>query len=122
MSVLLSCIIRDMPSLCPACGQAIAVEDINISEGVGLCRACGKLSRLSDIVEQAAIDPNALAMPPGGCAYDELIDGTRRVRASHRSLSSAVGLLAICLFWNGIVSVFVLIAIGGIYVPAERPE
>jgi hypothetical protein len=35
------------------------------------------------------------------------------VGATHRSLLSAGGLLFFCLFWNGIVSVFVLIAIAG---------
>jgi len=35
------------------------------------------------------------------------------VTATHRSVGAAFGTLAIALFWNGIVSVFVLIAIGG---------
>ncbi len=104
-----------MTNLCPACGQPIAVGDINITEGVALCRACGKLSRLADIVGQPAVDANTLATPPGGCSYDEMIDGTQRARASQRSLGTATGLLAICLFWNGIISIFVLVAIGGIY-------
>lgn len=35
------------------------------------------------------------------------------IGATHRSIGSAIGLLLFALFWNGIVSVFVLFAIAG---------
>src|SRR5256885_1368490 len=94
---------------CPACGQPITADDINIQEGVGLCRACGKLSRLGDIADQPAVDANAPATPPAGCSFEEPMEGGAVVRASLRSPGGAVTALAVCLFWNGIVSVFVLI-------------
>jgi hypothetical protein len=102
-------------NVCPACGKPIAIEDINVREGVGLCRACGKLSRLAEIVDQAPIFPNALASPPRGCWLEESIGGQRTLGASLRSPGAAVFSLAFCLFWNGIVSIFVLIAAGGLY-------
>lgn len=37
------------------------------------------------------------------------------IGASHRSLGSALGLLAAGLFWNGIVSIFVLVALSGTF-------
>ncbi|MDB5357290.1 MAG: hypothetical protein JWN24_3743 [Phycisphaerales bacterium] len=100
---------------CPACGQPIAANDINIHEGVGLCRSCGKLSRLADIADQPAVDVSALATPPVGCSCDEPFGGDLAVRASARSFGAALGALAICLFWNGIVSIFVVFLIGGLY-------
>jgi hypothetical protein len=48
--------------------------------------------------------------PPGAWSKNASMGGTV-IGATHRSLGKAVGALGICLFWNGIVSVFVLIAI-----------
>jgi len=106
---------------CPSCGAEIAVEKINIAEGVGLCDACGEVSRLADIADGNDQDESSVAPvvdaaddPPPGCALDdrgnEII-----VRASCRSLGSAIFGLIFGTFWNGIVSIFVLIAIGGLY-------
>ena len=100
---------------CPACGRPIAAEDINIKEGVGLCRACGTLSRLSEIADQPLADATSLAKPPKGCWYEQQMGGGGAVYASLRSPGTAIGTLAVCLFWNGIVSVFVLVALSGLY-------
>jgi hypothetical protein len=51
-----------------------------------------------------------LARPPAGVWRESDGLGTR-MGATHRSLGAAGGLLAACLFWNGIVSVFVLLAL-----------
>lgn len=102
-------------NLCPACGEPIAMADINVQEGVGLCRSCGKLSRLKEIVEQGdAAVPVADLSPPSGCSCDEQPGGVVIV-ARHRDTAMTLGTLFICLFWNGIVSVFVLIAAAGVY-------
>ena len=44
-----------------------------------------------------------------------------RIRASLRSIGGALGALAVALFWNGIVSVFVLLAAAAIYVNLVGP-
>jgi hypothetical protein len=106
---------------CPACGKAIATDDINIREGVGLCRACGKLSRLGEIADQPSVDVSALTTPPAGCSYEEPFVGGMVVRASLRSSGAAIGVFAACVFWNGIVSVFVLVAIAGLYTNLVGP-
>jgi len=100
---------------CPVCGHPIAPADINVAEGVGLCRACGKLSRLADIIDQPIVDPAFLKTPPAGCSYEEQLNGGFVIRASQRSIVTAMATLVVCLFWNGIVSVFVLLALGGLY-------
>ena len=115
-----------MATTCP-CGATIEIDDINVAEGVALCRRCGRLNRLRAIAGQNEVGPpggaggssrdqaeerraRALAQgePPQGCAIQDY--GDRVVlRASARSLSSALGLLFFCAFWNGVVGVFLLI-------------
>ena len=86
-----------------------------MKEGVALCRACGKISRLGDIADQPVVDANALATPPAGGSCEETYAGDRVDLESLRSPGAAVVTLAVCILWNGIVSVFVLIAIAGLY-------
>ena len=99
---------------CPGCGGPVPTTAMNISEGVALCSNCGELSRLSDIVETKTPRDEILAHRPPGC---QLIDrglGTV-VYCSSRSWTSFFGAAAAGLFWNGIVSVFVMFAIAGLY-------
>lgn len=101
-------------TLCPKCDAPLPAESINIQEGVALCAACGSLSRLREIAEQTRPVSEILAHPPRGCTIEEG-DGEFYVEASLRSVGGFLGALVFCLFWNGIVSVFVLIAISGLY-------
>jgi hypothetical protein len=102
-------------NVCPACGQPIATQDINIGQGVALCRSCGTLSRLADVVDQSAGGQVSITSPPSGCDYEDQIGGGVIISAAHRAIGSALGVLVFCLFWNGIVSIFVLFAIAGVY-------
>lgn len=97
--------------ICGQCAGTIPTEDVNIGEGVALCRACGTVSRVADMVASQvgvpAADPRDV---PSGCRVDSDGVSTSYV-ASARSFGSVATLLFVSLFWNGIVSVFVLIAI-----------
>jgi hypothetical protein len=96
---------------CPRCGKIIPAEDINVAKDVALCRSCNHVSALSSLVSGFALDPDVdLHQPPPGCWHRVTGLGSV-VGATHRSLGKALGLLAISLFWNGIVSIFVLVAI-----------
>lgn len=100
--------------LCSQCREEIPEADVNVGEGVAYCRKCGALSRLADMLADADaglvdIDP---AIPPAGCLLRETGLWTT-VQVSARSVGGGCGLLFVALFWNGIVSVFVLIALGG---------
>jgi hypothetical protein len=109
-------------NVCPACGAELPLSSINIAEGVGLCPACGKLSRLSEIADadDAAVTVDPSGVPPRGCRIDD--EGSRIiVSASARSIAGAAGLAFICMFWNGITSVFVVFAIGGLYTNLVGP-
>lgn len=135
-----------MATTCP-CGAMIEIDDINIAEGVALCRRCGKVSRLGALAGDAVVGPlgamagrspteaaeerkaAALARgePPPGCGMSDY--GDRVVLGvSARSTSSAAGLLFFCAFWNGIVSIFLLLLFAsivghlGVTLPAWFPN
>ncbi len=111
-----------MSVTCP-CGQDIPIADINVGEGVALCRGCGKLSRLMDLatpLEDAAAIEAANAPPPKGCRIDDF-GGQAVLVASARSLTTAGPLLFFAAFWNSIVSVFVLIATAGLWTNLVGP-
>jgi hypothetical protein len=101
-------------NLCPVCGAEYHSGSINIKEGVALCAGCGQLSRLSDVVDEERPVIEQISQPPRGCS---IANAGREilVRASLRSVGGFMGSLFICLFWNGIVSVFVLVALSGLY-------
>jgi len=99
---------------CPDCGENLPVESINIKEGVALCPACGQLSPLSEVVSHTRPVKEILERPPRGCSVAEWGRDVV-IYASCRSIGGFLEALAISLFWNGIVSVFVLVAIAGLY-------
>lgn len=98
-----------VPNACPKCRAGIPSEDVNIKDGVALCRACSSICRLTEIVESAELPDIAKEATPAGCYVSE--NGADTViGASARSVGGFIGTLFICLFWNGIVSVFVSLA------------
>jgi hypothetical protein len=98
---------------CSKCGKVIPSEDVNVANDVAYCRACNVSYQLSALTQGTELDANIdLSHPPPGAWHRS--DGTGTViGATHRSLGTAIGTLAISLFWNGIVSVFVLVATAG---------
>jgi hypothetical protein len=95
---------------CQHCGKNIPAEDVNVVKDVAYCRSCNLASALSTLVSGIALEPVDLHQPPPGC-WHRITGLGAVVGATHRSLGAALGLLAMSLFWNGIVSVFVLLAI-----------
>lgn len=111
---------------CPTCRGTLAVEDVNVQQGVALCRACAVIVRLTDIAENLELSHVDTNTPPKGCAVAD-IGHEQIVTASTRSVGGFFGCLFACLFWNGIVSVFVLVNIAstlkhlGLALPAWFP-
>ena len=105
---------------CPACDAPLSSEDINIAEGVALCPSCGKLARLSDLIEYERPSKEVINDPPPGCSMVNQFDAMV-IRVSLRSFSGFLGALFVCLFWNGITGIFVLIALAGLYTNIVGP-
>ena len=105
---------------CPECDEVILTEAINIQEGFALCPACGRLTRLSELSFRNRTVVETLNHPPDGCSIVPVGHGVI-VRASLRSITGFLVSTGIALFWNGIVSVFALIAIAGLYANLVGP-
>src|SRR5690349_8668976 len=113
--------------ICGKCQQAIAPADINVGTDIAYCRNCNMAHRLSVLVRSLNLDGAFTPERPlAGTWYRSSPLGTV-IGASHRSVGAAVGLLFISLFWNGILSVFVALALSatltnlGLPVPAWFP-
>lgn len=95
--------------ICSKCLEPIPAGEINVPRDVAFCRSCTLTFTLSELNAPHPTAAN-LADPPEGAWYRdsgaELVAG-----ATCRSLGTAFGLLIFCLFWNGIVSAFVLLAL-----------
>ncbi len=100
-----------MATTCPTCKAAIPGEKLNLKEGVGYCDSCQKLWRLIDLAESVELGTVNINEPPGGCRAD--VWGSRATfTASLRSVGGVLLPLGFGLFWNGIVSIFLLNVIG----------
>jgi len=119
---------RGMTALCPNCRQIIPAGDVNEFHDTAFCRRCNITRPLSKLDAALAIDP--LIDPtegPAGTWYRTDSTGTR-VGASCRSFGSAAGLLAMSLFWNGILSFFAMLLLAnvarliGLDLPDWMPE
>ena len=103
--------------MCPRCSKVIAVDDLNIAEGVGLCRGCNGLWRLAELAQDPEEGQSDRAVEsggiPSGCQLED--DGRETmVRATCRGPMGCF-FLAFSLFWNSITSVFVVVAAGSLY-------
>jgi hypothetical protein len=97
---------------CPKCAHAIPREDVHVANDVAYCRACNLSHSLSALTHEAEMLTGVdLQRPPAGTWNRNAEMGGVVIGATHRSLGAAVGLLAVSLFWNGIVSVFVALAV-----------
>ena len=94
---------------CAECGSEIGGDDVNIAADTAYCRACGHLSRPSELLadSDAGLDGVDVGDPPDGCEMRETLGGGIALRATARSVGGAVGAIAIALFWNGITGIFV---------------
>ena len=98
---------------CAKCRRVIPGDDINVAQDVAYCRDCNFSYRLSELTFDDGLTANLyLNRPPKGAWFVSDGGGTV-IGATNRSLGTAFGMLFFALFWNGIVSIFVLCAISG---------
>lgn len=92
-----------MSLLCPACDAAIPPADINVATDVALCRACGRVTRLSTLAgaapDEPAPPPQPLAIPAGAWDIDDGVE--RRIGATLRNPIGAF-ILMFAVVWSGI--------------------
>ncbi len=99
---------------CPVCDQEIVPADINIVEGVVLCSECGELSRLSDLIFSGSTTEEILSKSSNDIIINSN-NGKIEVSISLFSITKFLTSLAVSIFWNGIVSVFLSLAVAAIY-------
>ncbi len=105
---------KNTAKYCPACDNEIKPPDINIAEGVALCSGCGELSLLSDLNFSGSTTDETLSNTPNDIiinSYNNKIE----VSISLFSITKFLGSLAGSIFWNGIVSVFLSLAVAAVY-------
>ena len=99
-----------MTPICSSCKRSIPAQDVNVAQDVAYCRTCNRAHKLSELVHGTEAPEPDLSRPPAGTWYSSTALGAV-IGASHRSIGGAIGTLAISLFWNGIVSVFLTLVI-----------
>lgn len=105
---------------CPECDAPIEFESINMQEGMAACNACRKLFKLSELNWSHRSREEILAKKPWGCSMTPWGQGLI-LTASTRSLPTFLGTLFACVFWNGIVSVFLSLAVAGLWANLVGP-
>lgn len=124
--------VREIASMvtptCNRCRRTLPTEDINVANDVAYCRRCNLSYKLSELTFGNELDQGVdLSKPPTGTWTSSSGLGPV-IGVSHRSVGGAVGALLFGLFWNGIVSVFVLLALAstlnllGTSLPAWIPQ
>ncbi len=102
---------EEMIPTCPKCSSPIQGDDVNASTDIAFCRSCNVAHKLSVIIRSGELMVGLdLNKPPKGVCCNTFGTSTTVV-ASHRALGAALGSLAVALFWNGITSTFVLLAL-----------
>jgi transcription elongation factor Elf1 len=65
-----------MDLTCPSCQSALALEDVNVTTDLALCRACGKSFQYSELAGGSSADVDLMS-PPAGAWFEQLPDGFR---------------------------------------------
>jgi hypothetical protein len=99
---------------CPNCDTPLESTAINIQEGVALCPTCGQLTRLSLLNLSARAEPEILSQMPSGCRVESTAQSLT-IWVSNRSVSDFLGHCVFAIFWNSILTIFLLQALAGLY-------
>lgn len=98
---------------CRSCGETVPADDINLDKMLAKCRDCHAVFDFSDQVEGAPAKKRSRAeiALPKGLTVEDLGNDLKITRKWGRSLGCFFFVFA--LFWNSVVSVFVVGAITG---------
>ena len=95
---------------CPNCQAEIRAADINMANTLAKCDACNTVFDFSPILKRPKHKKEEILLPPGIEAYATNYE--LDIELNWRKSSQALGFfLFFTLFWNGIVSIFVVTAL-----------
>jgi len=102
-----------MDTICPNCSADIPPDEINVGQNVAYCRACDTVHQLSELADAERVTVSGTQDPPAGAWIRD--DGRDiRVGATTRSLGTAGFFVLFSGFWNSIVAVFLVGAVGSL--------
>jgi hypothetical protein len=87
-------------TVCPGCGQAIPLEDINVAKDVALCRACGKTWSFSLANATRELKDVDLQNPPKGVRVETDFEGATKI-IYKRVSPVAIFLILFTALWGG---------------------
>ena len=95
---------------CPNCQAEIKAADINVANTLAKCAACNTVFDFAPILKRPMHKKQEILLPPGIEAYATNYE--LDIELNWRKSSKALGFfLFFTLFWNGIVSIFVVTAL-----------
>lgn len=94
---------------CPTCGVLLAMEDVNMATDMALCRACNKISRFSDLVQEER-DKEILDSIPRRMSVAKTARGLEVTY--RRPKGMGFFLLLFALIWNAITYTAVFAMMG----------
>lgn len=94
---------------CPQCGFPLAMEDVNVTADIVLCRSCNCAGRFSELVQEGRDEKMLESVPP----RMNVVKTPRGLEVTYRK-SKAMGFffLFFALFWDGFLSVFLFSSFG----------
>jgi hypothetical protein len=98
---------------CPKCNRIIPSEDINVAKDVAYCRECNVASSLAQLTHRSELLSGFDLNLPAPGTWSRNDGSTKVIGATHFSIVNVLGALCLSVFWNGIVSVFVGLALSG---------
>lgn len=114
------------PVACPVCSNAIALEDVNMSEGIGLCRPCGKVFKLVQVAQDPQIvlaeQELRAGKVPSKCRIDDTQSDLIVIRASARLQPIAIFLLVFAAIWNAMCVLLLIFALVGLPKTKAPPD
>lgn len=87
-------------AVCPGCGQAIPMEDINVAKDLALCRACGKTWTFSLVNATKELKDVNLDNPPRGARVETDHEGGTKI-IYKRITPVAFFLVIFTAIWGG---------------------
>lgn len=95
---------------CPNCRAEIQAADINVANTLAKCASCNTVFDFSPVLKTPSHKKQEVLLPPGIEAYSTNYE--LDIELNWRKTSKALGFfLFFTLFWNGIVSIFVVTAL-----------